>query len=71
MLQWMNLVDELGTLQKRVESNGGVDGSAGKALERWKVLLNPNHDFSGLKAKYPHQEVSCFVWVFTILLQTF
>ncbi|PIK40495.1 hypothetical protein BSL78_22656 [Apostichopus japonicus] len=27
-------------------------------MQRWKTLLNPSNDFSGLKAKYPHTEVN-------------
>lgn len=61
MRQWLDLLNDLSNLLRSVENAVGShakEGAIGRALDRWKVLLSPNHDFSDLKAKYPHQEVS-------------
>ena len=77
MRQWLDLLNDLGNLQKKLESGGPLEGSVRTASDKWKALLNTSHDFSGLSAKYPHQEVCllaclcvlfvCFVCVFDSL----
>ncbi|XP_071802257.1 sperm acrosome-associated protein 9-like [Asterias amurensis] len=61
MRQWLDLLNDLSNLLRSVENAVGShakEGAIGRALDRWKVLLSPNHDFSDLRAKYPHQEVN-------------
>ncbi|XP_038063773.1 uncharacterized protein LOC119734358 [Patiria miniata] len=59
--QWLDLLNDLGNILRSTENvagSGAKEGSIGRALDRWKVLLSPNHDLSDLRAKYPHQEVN-------------
>ena len=61
MRQWLDLLNDLSNVLRSVENAVGSsakEGSLGRAVDRWKVLLSPNHDFTDLRAKYPHQEVS-------------
>ncbi|XP_022108789.1 sperm acrosome-associated protein 9-like [Acanthaster planci] len=61
MRQWLDLLNDLGNILRSMENVAGSsakEGSIGLALDRWKVLLSPNHDLSDLRAKYPHQEVN-------------
>ncbi|PIK50656.1 hypothetical protein BSL78_12502 [Apostichopus japonicus] len=61
MQQWLDLLRSLDSLRQQVESQSSSwpkEGPLARAMQRWKTLLNPSNDFSGLKAKYPHTEVN-------------
>ncbi|KAJ8038979.1 Sperm acrosome-associated protein 9 [Holothuria leucospilota] len=60
MRQWLDLLASLDSLRKQAESLADTsrDGPMARAMQRWRTLLNPSYDFSGLRAKYPHTEVN-------------
>ncbi|XP_070582208.1 sperm acrosome-associated protein 9-like [Ptychodera flava] len=58
MRQWLAFLQDLDDFRRKLEEMGSFNGPLAKAVDKWKLFLNPNNDFSRLRVRYPHQEVN-------------